>query len=156
MNLNIQKLLQHELDEIILDKVIEMPLSYYQNSEIISLSPITLKGTLQQLEDTLLMQATVTGEMVIPDSISLEPISYPFSFEIDDNVQEKIKNDENTLAIMDILWENIVLEIPIRYSKVNDYSNFSGDGWKLIDEEHYQASSGDNPFKELLEEFGEE
>ena len=57
---------------------------------------------------------------------------------------------------MDILWENIVLEIPIRYSKVNDYSNFSGDGWKLIDEEHYQASSGDNPFKELLEEFGEE
>ena len=88
MNLNIQKLLQHEIDEIILDKVIEMPLSYYQNSEIISLSPITLKGTLQQLEDTLLMQATVTGEMVIPDSISLEPISYPFSFEIDDNVQE--------------------------------------------------------------------
>ena len=111
---------------------------------------------LKIIETNIFMKANISGSMIIPDSVSLEPVEYHFSFEIDENVQEKIKKDENTLDIMAILWEDIVLEIPIRYSEVKDYKNFSGDGWNLIDEETYQKKEKNNPFQDLLDEFGEE
>ena len=35
---------------------------------------------------------------------------------------------------MKILWENIVLEVPISYTKTKNVS-LSGDGWQFTDEE---------------------
>ena len=154
--MDIGALLRHEVDVLPIEGTYSLDSTYYQNTDIMELKPIKVTGSLQLVDNSPYIKATITGEMIIPDSVSLEPVTYPFAFEIDENIEEKIKNSENTLAIMDILWENIVLEIPIRYSRVNDYSNFSGDGWKLIDEQDYQNTSGTNPFKELLEEFGEE
>ena len=52
------------------------------------------------------------------------------------------------------MWENIVLEVPLKFTEVKDFSEFHGDGWKLIDEDEVQKNH--NPFGELLEEFGEE
>ncbi len=154
--MDIGALLRHEVDVLPIEGTYSLDSTYYQNTDIMELKPIKVTGSLQLVDNSPYIKATIIGEMIIPDSVSLEPVTYPFACEIDENVEEKIKNSENTLAIMDILWENIVLEIPIRYSRVNDYSNFSGDGWKLIDEQDYQNTSGTNPFKELLEEFGEE
>lgn len=154
--MDIGALLRHEVDVLPIEGTYSLDSTYYQNTDIMELKPIKVTGSLQLVDNSPYIKATITGEMIIPDSVSLESVTYPFACEIDENVEEKIKNSENTLAIMDILWENIVLEIPIRYSRVNDYSNFSGDGWKLIDEQDYQNTSGTNPFKELLEEFGEE
>ena len=87
--------------------------------------------------------------MKLNDSVSLEPVLYPFSFKISENVSEKLENDQFTLDIIAILWENIVLEIPIRYSEVTDYKNLTGDGWKVISEDE-QVNNTNNPFKELL------
>ena len=45
------------------------------------------------------------------------------------------KKNKNSLDILPILWENIVLEIPIRVvAESVKPSNTSGDGWELISE----------------------
>ena len=61
---------------------------------------------------------------------------------------------ENSLDIIELLWENIVLEIPLKYTKVEDLSKFHGDGWKLVSEE--EATTSHNPFNELLKNIEEE
>ena len=57
------------------------------------------------------------------------------------------KLEENILDIYAILWQNIVLEVPLRYSKVEDYGKYQGDGWKLVSEEELKLKN--NPFSAL-------
>ena len=69
----------------------------------------------------------------------------------DDFLPENHEKNENTLDILDFLWENIVLEIPLQFTKVRDLSKFHGDGWRVISEEELQNSQ--NPFFDLLKDF---
>ena len=96
----------------------------------------------------------ISGEMTIADSISLEPVEYHFETEYDDIIEENCKKSENTLDIFQFLWENIVLEVPLQFTKVKDLSEFHGDGWKLISEDELKTSN--NPFNDLLKDFEEE
>ena len=73
----------------------------------------------------------VNGNMTILDSVSLEEINYPFDFEIDEEITDFIKNSQNCLDIMEFLWQNIVLEVPIRYT-LCDADNLKGDNWCMI------------------------
>ena len=84
-----------------------------------------------------------------------------FSFEISEilseNDDEKDQNELKTLDIMDILWQNIVLEVPISYRKdPNKTYSLSGDGWELVDEERKKLDPRLAPLLELLEKEGKE
>ena len=61
---------------------------------------------------------------------------------------------ENTLDITDILWQNIMLEVPLRVSNVENFTEYQGDGWRLVDEDSIKNTN--NPFKELKDMMGEE
>ena len=93
--------------------------------------------------------------MILEDSISLDNVEYPFSIDIDENIEENLEKAENSIDILPILWQNIVLEVPLRFTKVNDLSKYNGDGWKLISEEE-ASSTSNNPFLELKEKYKEE
>ncbi len=152
----IKDLLDGNVSNIILDKLFEIPESYYSKTEIIGLSKIKVDGRITYPSDeNLLLDILCEGTMTIDDSITLEPVEYPFSFKINENVYEKLKNDQFSLDIISILWENIVLEIPIRYSEVTDYKDLVGDGWKVISEDDLQKNTN-NPFKDLLNEIEKE
>jgi uncharacterized protein len=100
------------------------------------------------------LQATVSGIMVLEDSISLDPIDYPFSMEIEEELEDFSEKMENTLDITDILWQNIMLEVPLRVSNVENFNEYQGDGWRLVDEDSIKNTN--NPFKELKDMMGEE
>ena len=89
-------------------------------------------------EDSVNLNFKLTGIMVLPCAVTLEDVFYEFETEIEENIgkfDEIYKNNKNTLEISEILWENIVLEIPIRVvSRNSEPSNTSGDGWELISE----------------------
>ena len=132
---------------------------YYQNTEIIELSPLKVEGivTRKENEDFELEDyatCSISGEMIIPDSISLEEVSYPFQVEYDDFLEENHEKNENTLDIFAFLWENTVLEVPLQFTKVRDLSKFHGDGWRLVSEDDLEKEN--NPFRDLLKDFEEE
>ena len=85
----------------------------------------------------------------------MDNVEYPFSIDIDENIEENLEKAENSIDILPILWQNIVLEVPLRFTKVNDLSKYNGDGWKLISEEE-ASSTSNNPFLELKEKYKEE
>lgn len=148
--MNIEALLNGTKSVIQINDEFLIPKELFQDSGILDLSKIKVEGKLTRpSDDNLLLDISCKGIMTIEDSVSLKPVKYHFSFEINENVLEKLENDKFTLDILSILWENIVLEIPIRYSEVTDYKEYSGDGWKVISEDE-QVNNTNNPFKELL------
>ncbi len=160
MDLDLTLLHSNTIEEIDLSKSYDIDKSYFENTDIISLNDIKVEGRIIRKENDDLeyvdyIECKIYGDMIIPDSISLEEVKYPFSIEYDDFLDENCKKNENTLDIFQFLCENIVLEVPLQFTKVRDLSEFHGDGWKLISEDEYKTS-GNNPFSELLKNFEEE
>ena len=88
----------------------------------------------------IILDCVFKGSMLIEDSISLNEIPYPFEIKIGENIRELEENypgcyekDKNTLDLKQILWQNIVLEVPISFTICED-ANIKGNGWELRDE----------------------
>jgi len=155
MNLDLTKLNSHIEDDIELHETVQIPSELYQKSSVIELKNIKLDGrVLKNSTGEITLQATVSGIMVLEDSISLELINYDFSCEIDEELEEFEEKMENILDITDILWQNIMLEVPLKISHVEDFNEYQGDGWKLVSEDSIKNTN--NPFNELKDMMGEE
>ena len=150
--MNIRELLQGKTDKLEINEDFFFTKDWYQNTDIIELKNVHFTGNLKRyLDDSFFLEGEYSGDMILKDSISLEDVTYHFSNQLEEEVTEKVKNIENTLDILSVLWENIVLEVPIRYSVVDDYSDYQGDGWHLVSEEEYEKEEGNFPFRNLLE-----
>lgn len=161
MNIDLTPLHSHTIDKIEITNTYNIPEEYYQNMGVKKLDNVKVDGYIYlspSEEDAEVevdsINCKIEGTMIIEDSISLEPIEYPFSIEYDDEIDENCKKNENTLDIFSFLWENIVLEVPLRFTKVTDFSKFRGDGWKLVSEN--ELTTNNNPFSELLDKMKEE
>ena len=161
MNIDFSLLVSGTKDELDITNTYTIPKEYFENTDVLELNDIKVEGKIYRSiseddPDELVeyIKCNISGEMIIADSISLEPIVYPFSIEYDDIIEENCKKSENMLDIFQFLWENIVLEVPLQFTKVKDLSEFHGDGWKLISEDELKTSN--NPFNDLLKDFEEE
>ena len=141
MNIDLSLLYSNATDEIDISNVYSIPKKYITNSDVLALDNIEVKGIITKEEDELYVKMQINGVMLLKDSISLEPVEYPFSLEYDDFLEENYKNYENTLDIFQLLWENIVLEVPLQFTKVKDFSEYKGDGWKLISEDELKKEN---------------
>ena len=138
--------------EYLINDTIIIPKSYYENSGVLDIKNLQVNGRFYyDSENELWGDFLIDGILIIKDSISDEDVEYPISIKYSDILDETLKKDENTLDLFEFLWENIVLEIPLKFTKVMDLSEFHGDGWKLISEEDRISSS--NPFNDLLKNF---
>ena len=110
----------------------------YKEVGILDLKNLHVTGDISLNSVSMLaVNLTVTGIMVIPDSVTTEPVDYPFTSKIEEEYDindefflEYYQKEQNILDIMKILWENIVLEVPMRFTLAKD-AHLSGDGWSL-------------------------
>ena len=155
MDIDLSLLYSKTIEEISISGKYNLPEEYIDKNLVISVEDIDVDGRIylgSDEEDRV--EATIEGNLIIEDSISLEPVEYPFSIKYDDILEENCKKNENTLDIFSFLWENIVLEVPLQFTKVKDLSKFHGDGWKLVSED--ELVKNNNPFSDLLKDFKEE
>ena len=136
------------IDKISIDGIYKIPNEIIVDERIHELSEIELTNSIiEKIEGELFIKTEINGKMKISDSISLEDVWYPFNIKIDEKIDDFIEKGEKYLDIIAFLWQNIVLEVPLRYSIVKDYSKYQGDGWKLVSEEELVNN---NPFNTLL------
>ena len=127
----------------------------YKDSDVVRLDEVKVTGNISlNEEDNAIITCNIKGNMVILDSISLEEVNFPYEISYDDIIEEDWKKNDVLLDFFLFLWENIVLEVPLQFTKVEDLSKFHGDGWRLIseDERRYQ----NNPFSDLLKDYDKE
>ncbi len=116
-----------------------------------------LKNGLGNIE----LNLSVEGIMVLPCAITLKPVNYPFNVQISGEIEELMENfDEistnfqNSIDILPIIWENILMEIPMRVvsdEAKNSDIKMEGEGWKFVTDEEEKIS----PLSELLEYLDE-
>ena len=103
--------------------------------DIIELKDVYVDGEISiDYEDDVFLEANLDGTMILQDAYTLEPIEYPFSINIDENIgkyEDFYSKNKNTLDILPFLWENIVSEVPIRCTKSDKTPDLKGDGWSL-------------------------
>lgn len=154
MIIDLSLLHSQTVDKIDITSIYDIPKEYFEKSSVLELKNIKVNGiiSLDNAEDEYTWEdhisCTIEGTMILEDSISLEPVEYPFLIEYDDIIDKNCKNNENSLDIFAFLWENIVLEVPLQFTKVKDLSKFHGDGWRLISEDELVKTN--NPFKDLI------
>ena len=147
-----------------IDKSIEVNETYtfsqdeLRGTDLLKLEDIKVEGEIfKNSLGNIELSVDVDGVMVMPCAITLKPVNYPFSIEISGEIEELMENfDENStnfqnsIDILPIIWENILMEIPMRVvSEEAKNSNIKkeGEGWKFVTEEEEKIS----PLSELLD-----
>jgi uncharacterized metal-binding protein YceD (DUF177 family) len=155
--IDLRPLFQSEVESINFDGKYEIPKeiitndNLYKNNEINDLSEITISNSSITKEgDNYVINYDIEGKIKIRDSISLEYEWYHFSSKINEKLEDFVEKNENILDINQFLWQNIVLEVPLRFTTITDYSKYQGDGWKLVSEDDLVKNN--NPFNTLLNE----
>ena len=147
---------------IVIDDIVSFGEEYIKDTQIVRCNDIKVKGrAYYSVTNEIVFDCKVEGSLVLLDAMDLEEVNYPFNFEISEilseNDDEKDKNEIKTLDIMDILWQNIVLEVPISFRKDTEKKyEMSGEGWELVDEESKKLDPRLAPLLELLEKEGKE
>ena len=134
---------------ISIDSDIIVPNDYLEKSGIRRLNNIHFKGSIKKLvDDTYSLEGVLTGTMILADDITLEDYEYNFTSEIEENIEETSINLQKTLDITDILWQNILIEVPSKVvNEKNKNIKLEGNGWRLISEG--DLNNKNNPLSEL-------
>ena len=132
-----------------IDSDIIIPNEYLENSGIRRLNNIHFKGNIKKLvDDTYSLEGVLSVTMILADDITLEDYEYNFTSEIEENIEETSINLQKTLDITDILWQNILIEVPSKVvNEKNKNIKLEGNGWRLISED--DLNNKNNPLSEL-------
>ena len=150
MKIDITRLLNSYIDTQGVTGLVEIPQNLLSSSLITELKNIQIDGELfLDEEDNLNLTGKLSGTMVLKDDITLEPVDYEFETEL----EEILEKSKNILDITDILWQNILVEIPSKVRSTDEDINLEGDGWRVISEEQFQKErkNSNNPFANLDE-----
>lgn len=157
MIIDLGSLVTNLRESIDIDKSIDMSSVDLSNTSIRKLNNTYFKGKITRIsDDTFSIVGILSGTMVLPDDITLEDVDYNYEIQIDENFGESTENSENnieivqnTIDILPFLWQNIIVEIPLKVvSDKNKDKTIEGNGWRLISEDEVNTSK-DSPFSDL-------
>ena len=145
---------------ILIDTIISFDEEYLRVSEIKKLDNVHVSGRIYySLTKEVIFAGNVKGNMTLVDGYSGDLIDYPFNINLDEilanfsNEDEKVgKKPKNSLDLKEVLWENIVLEVPIVVSKDNKVKTKKGEFWEVRDENSKKDDPRLECFRTLLDE----
>ena len=131
MKIDLRKL--YSLASVDVDGTITFPEERLKSAGIIRLEDVSVHGkAIINYEDEIELDLDLSGKMYLPCAISLEEVEVPFATKIEEIIGENNINNNFYLDLSDILWENIVLEIPIKVVKEGVHlETSSGKGWSI-------------------------
>lgn len=131
MKIDLRKL--YSLASVDVDGTITFPEEKLKSAGIIRLEDVSVHGkAIISYEDEIELDLDLSGKMYLPCAISLEEVEVPFATKIEEIIGENNINNNFYLDLSDILWENIVLEIPIKVVKEGvQLETSSGKGWSV-------------------------
>lgn len=152
MKIDISDIINKGVGSINFKGEVEIPEELIKTTEIIRLENIICEGKIIMAYDYgYTLEAKLSGSMILPCSVSLEEVDYKFETNFTEEI-EKNTTETNLLDISDILWDNIVLEMPLKVTKSDASVITSGEGWDL----NKEKSDIDPRLEKLKELYKEE
>ena len=112
--------------------------SKYYNNYVKGINNLYVSGTIvDNGTEEYEINIHITGDLVLKSVINGSDVHEKMDINNEDyieNLVEKYKNSTNSLDILPIIWENILLEIPIKAANPDDeYESTSGKGWEIVE-----------------------
>lgn len=134
MKIDLIKLIYNQTKEIEIKGSFKLSKEYWGVTDIVDLKEIDVFGSINKTaSDELELNLELKGVMALRDSRTLKEISYPYNTEIKQIIKENDQIQQNALDIEPILWENVLLEVPIRIVSDESPIDLKGEGWELKD-----------------------
>ena len=111
----------------------------FEGTDIQKMTEVKVTGTItKDVADDYFISLEIKGTMTLPDSLTLDPVEYPFNINVEENLEEvaeNFKKSDKTIDILPIIWENILMEIPIRVTgKDSKALKTEGEGWSFVED----------------------
>lgn len=160
MNINLSKLLNHQVDEIIIDEIINIPKEYL-NDDIKDISEVKVKGNITNNDYLIELNLNISCNLTLICSISLKDVDFPVNINVNEELSEEDSEEfnkilNNSIDLLPIIWQNILMEIPMKVVSPDvKEENVYGDGWKFITNEEEEDKEIDprlSKLKDLLDE----
>ena len=146
------------IEYINIDQFVRIDDESLKKANILALKDTKVEGTISKSEDDYYLDCSIKGLMVHPCSLTLEPVDYPFNIKVEgivgqmlEEIGEFSKNAQNSIDILPIIWENILMEIPMKVISPTAKVKTEGNGWRIITEEDNNESI--NPELEKLRDL---
>jgi uncharacterized protein len=100
-----------------------------QVEDILSIGIALVKGTISRVDDDIFRCVYhLKVDLVLSCSLTLEPVNYSMNFEQEDligyaneNYDDVVEISGNTVDLKAIVWDNIIVNIPIRIVRDDAY-----------------------------------
>ena len=119
------------------------PELFDQYAQINDLKDIIVSGTgdLDLKDKRLYVDLNIKGTMILPCAVTLEDVDYPFeinstevfAFEKPDPLEDVHEVKKDIVNLTPVVFENIMLEVPMRVVKDDANIKSEGKGWKILD-----------------------
>ncbi len=108
----------------------------YHKMNVNNMDKVKIEGEIiVNYENNIEINLDANGKFIMPSEISGDDVEVPFNTHIEEEILENSLNNEFYLDLSDILWENIVLEIPFKVIKKGEKIECQqGEGWQLSEE----------------------
>lgn len=119
-----------------------------KDNEIRQISPVRVQGSVIVSKTLISFHLHISGQMVLPCSLTLEDVDYPFtiqtieSFQLNDHVEVDEAENEiihsiegQYIDLMPIIKENVLLSIPMKIVHPDAKVKQSGEGWEFVTEQ---------------------
>lgn len=127
------------------DETLTFPVEMFHNlSQINGLKDVHVygQGRLDTKNRQLYVDFKVKGQMILPCAVSLEDVDYPFDIEssatfafykpsVDEDV---IEAKRDTADLTPVVFQEIMMDVPMRVVKEGATLKTKGNGWKVLSE----------------------
>lgn len=123
------------------------------HDEIRDLSKIKVTGTGQLQGKKVVFNLTIEGTMILPCALTLEDVEYPFSidtveiFVLDSALYEEGEDEilvtGTSVELAPVIWQNIMLEKPLRVVKEGAHEQLKKQGIEFETEEDLHESESE-------------
>ncbi len=143
MNIDLTKLIYRQVDSISINDIISIPKEYLNGTEIKKVSDVKIDGEIIENGESYEIDINIKCELVLPCSVSLKDVKYKIDININEIISDSSQDIEefdkiinNSIDLVPIIWQNILVEVPIRVVSPDvKEENMYGDGWKYITKE---------------------
>lgn len=150
MNIDLTKLKNRSAKKLTIHEELVVNSDLLKQTELLDLKDVVVDGYLfLDSLDEYQLSIEIQGTMMLPCAITLKPVAYPFHIEVEGNIyelmneiDENAKKSENSIDIFPIIWENILMEIPLRVVAEDAKEvTMAGDGWKFVTDKETKKST---------------
>lgn len=146
MKWSVEELLRLGNEKLLINEEVNVGSVKERDEQIRHISPVHVQGEAYLNHSVISFHLHLTGEMVLPCSLTLEDVDYPFSIdtietfpieqtsiELEEEENEVIHEFEGqTIDLMPIIEENLLLSIPMKIVHPQAKMISSGEGWDIV------------------------